>query len=61
MKSGENFLTKQKRISNRLHIISNLEDIIKESIYYRNNSDEINAEQVLKLNINVENNKGKLL
>jgi len=61
MKSGENFLTKEKRISNRLHIISNLEDIIKESIYYRNNSDEINAEQVLKLNINVENNKGKLL
>lgn len=61
MKSGENFLTKEKRIGNRLHIISNLEDIIKESIYYRNNSDEINAEQVLKLNINVENNKGKLL
>ena len=61
MKSGKNFLTKEKRISNRLHIISNLEDIIKESIYYRNNSDEINAEQVLKLNINVENNKGKLL
>ena len=40
----ENFtLDKEDRINNRIFILSNLDHIIKESVYYRTYSDEINA------------------
>lgn len=43
MKSGEKILDKEDRINNRIFILSNLDHIIKESVYYRTYSDEINA------------------
>ena len=43
MKSGEKILNKEDRINNRIFILSNLDHIIKESVYYRTYSDEINA------------------
>lgn len=41
MKSGEKILEKEDRISNRIFILSNIEALIKESVYYRTYSSEI--------------------
>jgi hypothetical protein len=41
MKSGERILEKEDRINNRIFILSNIEHMIKESVYYRTYSQEI--------------------
>lgn len=61
MKSGESYLNKEKRIYNRMYILSHLEDIIKESIYYRNNSVDLKQSKSASLDINQDIIKEKLL
>lgn len=51
MKSGESKLSKQQRIVNRTFILNNLDDIIKESVYYRTNADCLAEQSVAKINI----------
>lgn len=51
MISGTNKLSKQQRIVNRTFILNNLDDIIKESVYYRTNADCLIEESVAKINI----------
>jgi hypothetical protein len=51
MKNGESKLTKDQRIINRTFILNHLDDIIKESVYYRTNADNISEEVVAKINI----------
>lgn len=54
MKNGESSLTKDQRIINRSFILSNLDDIIKESIYYRTNAENFTQSPAAKININTE-------
>ena len=51
MKSGESKLSKEQRIVNRTFILNSLDDIIKESVYYRTNADCLAEESVAKINI----------
>jgi len=51
MKNGESKLNKQQRIINRAFILNNLDDIIKESIYYRANADSLSEQSVAKIHI----------
>ena len=60
MKSGESKLSKEQRIVNRTFILNNLDDIIKESVYYRTNADCLAGESVAKINI-FKDTKVKLL
>jgi len=61
MISGENNLAKQSRIINRMFILSNLEDIIRESVYYRTHSDNFSEEKIATLSINYLENRAKIL
>lgn len=61
MKSGESLPSKEVRIVNRMFILSHLDDIIKESIYYRSHSGSIIEERVATININCAEGKAKLL
>lgn len=63
MINGEsNLLSKDKRLSNRIYILSNLDNLIKESVYYRTYSEEINsAKKVVKIKIIEKENKQKIL
>lgn len=61
MTSGESSLSKESRIINRMFILSNLEDIIKESIYYRNHSGNFVEEKVATLSIEHLESKAKIL
>lgn len=61
MTSGENNLTKESRIINRMFILSNLEDIIKESVYYRTHSGNFAEEKIATLSINYAESKAKIL
>lgn len=60
MTNGEK--TKEQRIANRHYLINSLDDIIKESVYYRNNSEYINVNnRVALIDINKEEIKVKIL
>lgn len=62
MINGENQLKKTDRISNRIHILSNLEAIIKESVYYRSYSEELNnCSAIYKICLSEKENKIKIL
>lgn len=61
MTSGESNLSKESRIINRMFILSNLEDIIRESVYYRTHSGNFTEEKVATLSINYAENKVKIL
>lgn len=62
MKSGEKILEKDDRINNRIYILSNIENLIKESVYYRTYSNEIVDEnKVTSINIDTLEMKAKLL
>jgi hypothetical protein len=50
MKSGEK--SKQQRIANRYYLINSLDSLIKESVYYRNNSDYlIESNKVISISV----------
>lgn len=50
------------RIPKRIYIISKLDDIIKESVYYRNNSFNIKEENRIPIaNVNSKESKAKIL
>jgi hypothetical protein len=49
------------RIVNRMFILSHLDDIIKESIYYRSHSGSIIEEKIATIDINCEEGKAKIL
>jgi hypothetical protein len=50
------------RIPKRIYIISRLEDIIKESVYYRNNSSNLKEENRIPIaNISNKESKAKIL
>lgn len=51
MINGESKLSKQQRIANRTFILNNLDDIIKESVYYRTNAECLVEPCVAKINI----------
>ena len=60
MKSGK--LTNDQKISTRYFVISSLEEIIKESVYYRSHSEILNVSTpVISLNIYENEMKAKLL
>lgn len=61
MTSGESNLAKESRIINRMFILSNLEDIIRESVYYRTHSGNFTEEKIATLSINESENKAKIL
>lgn len=62
MINGENQLKKTDRISNRIHILSNLDAIIKESVYYRSYSEELNnCSATYKVSLSEKENKIKIL
>ena len=61
MNSGESLRNKQIRIVNRMFILSHLDDIIKESIYYRSHSGSIVEEKIATIDINCEEGKAKIL
>jgi hypothetical protein len=59
MKSGEK--TKEQRIANRYFLIDSLDNIIRESVYYRSHSHLINPERkVASLNIYSKEIKAKI-
>jgi hypothetical protein len=60
MINGEKNLIKESRIINRIFILSNLEDIIKESVYYRTHSGNFTEEKIAILSINYPENKVKI-
>lgn len=60
MKNGE--LSKEQKIANRYFLINSLEDIIKESVYYRNHSNLfIEDNKIGSLNIKAQDIRLKLL
>lgn len=62
MKSGEKLLVKEKRILNRIYILSEIDNIIKESVYYRTYSDEFyKGILIAKIPINLQESKTKIL
>ena len=61
MTNGESNLTKESRIINRMFILSNLEDIIRESVYYRTHSGNFTEEKIATLSITEPENKAKRL
>lgn len=62
MKSGEKILEKEDRINNRIFILSNIESLIKESVYYRTYSDEIIAtNKIASISIFCDEIKAKLI
>lgn len=62
MKSGEKILEKDVRINNRIYILSNIENLIKESVYYRTYSEEfIQEKKATSISLNNVEMKAKLL
>lgn len=62
MKNGEKILTKENRIANRIYILSNIESIIKESVYYRNYSiDFVEKNKTATASILLNESKAKLI
>jgi len=57
-----NSLSTNQKICNRIFIINNLDKLISESVYYRNNSIDINYSKALVLgNIEQQEIKKKIL
>jgi hypothetical protein len=49
MTNGEIDLNTDLKIAKRIHIISNLEQIIKESIYYRTHAEDFNLSSKISI------------
>lgn len=51
----------EKRISKRIYIFSNIQDIIEESVYYRTHSDNFHYPKISILNIKENDCKVKII
>jgi len=51
----------EQRISKRIYLFSNLEDIIQESVYYRTHSDNFRCPKISILNIEQDDCRVKII